>query len=37
VREGAIGSEKGPIEVHRCGAGDQAFLGKAALPMKAAG
>ena len=37
VREGAIGSEKGPMEVNRCGAGGLALPGKAALPMKAAG
>ena len=36
VREGAIGSEKGPIEVNRCGAGEQALAGKAVLPMREA-
>jgi hypothetical protein len=37
VREGAIGSEKGPMEVNRCDAGGLALPGKAALPMKEAG
>jgi len=37
VREGAIGREKGPMEVNRCGAGGLALPGKAALPMKEAG
>lgn len=37
VREGAIGSEKGPMEMNRCDAGGLALPGKAALPMKEAG